>query len=331
MKTKATHHIFIFLFLGLLSPGLAQIEMNGTGDVGIGITPSTSYGLRVGGDSYVSGELRSKTAYFTGYTSVPGSTDATIKIAGAWEGVYYNSFIAYGDGKIRGTVAVTSDERLKKNIQPIENTLEKIMLLSGKSYEYKEYSEIKNVGIKGTYEYQKDTLLDEKSGEIRIIDEEEQAFSFSKGKHLGILAQDVQPLFPELVQYDEVSGVYYVDYNGFVPVFIEAIKEQQTQILDLKNRVAEMEELISELSKTDASVNGRLGNETTNDFSLQQNVPNPSSEETRIDFSIPKNVNQASIYIYDLQGRQVKRELNDRIWKPDPTRRPVNTLKKCTP
>ena len=74
-----------------------------------------------------------------------------------------------------------------------------------------------------------------------------------------------------------------------------------------------MEELISELSKTDASVNGRLGNETTNDFSLQQNVPNPSSEETWIDFSIPKNVNQASIYIYDLQGRQVKRiDLSER-------------------
>lgn len=49
---------------------------------------------------------------------------------------------------------------------------------------------------------------------------------------LGFLAQDVQVLFPELVEEDN-EGYKYVDYVGLIPVLVESVKEQQEQIDEL--------------------------------------------------------------------------------------------------
>lgn len=51
-------------------------------------------------------------------------------------------------------------------------------------------------------------------------------------KRLGFLAQEVQVLFPELVQQDDV-GFLYVNYVGLIPVLVESVKEQQEQIDEL--------------------------------------------------------------------------------------------------
>lgn len=51
-------------------------------------------------------------------------------------------------------------------------------------------------------------------------------------KRLGFVAQEVQELFPELVEEDK-EGYMYVDYVGLIPVLVESVKEQQEQIDEL--------------------------------------------------------------------------------------------------
>jgi hypothetical protein len=63
-----------------------------------------------------------------------------------------------------------------------------------------------------------------------------------KGKQkIGVLAQDIQEAFPELVSEDE-NKMLSVNYQGLVPVLINAIKEQEDKISRLENLV---EQLIS--------------------------------------------------------------------------------------
>ena len=60
------------------------------------------------------------------------------------------------------------------------------------------------------------------------------------GEHsMGVLAQDLMEVAPSLVKTDK-NGMYAVNYSGLSALFVEAIKEQQVQIEDLKNTVKEL-------------------------------------------------------------------------------------------
>jgi len=121
------------------------------------------------------------------------------------------------DGRIDASndiVAYSSDKRLKTNIQFIENPLEKINKLSGFTYNWNNIA-----------------------AEIAKYDTEESL--------VGVFAQDVQAVLPEAVKlapFDNdgndksISGENYltVQYEKIVPLLIEAIKEQQKQIDELK-------------------------------------------------------------------------------------------------
>ena len=64
-----------------------------------------------------------------------------------------------------------------------------------------------------------------------------------KGKQkIGVLAQEIQEVFPDLVSEDD-NEMLAVNYQGLVPVLINALKEQQSEIDELKEMV---QELISE-------------------------------------------------------------------------------------
>lgn len=62
--------------------------------------------------------------------------------------------------------------------------------------------------------------------------------------HLGVMAQDLMPFFPELVTYDEEHDKYLVQYDGLAVLSIRALQEQQQEIQDLEKRVAELERLV---------------------------------------------------------------------------------------
>ena len=88
-----------------------------------------------------------------------------------------------------------SDARMKKDIASLSNSLDKVKALRGVSYEY----------------------IDKGDG------------TKHQGTELGFIAQEVEPIVPELVRYDEEKG-YAMNYNGVSALLVEAIKEQQAQI-----------------------------------------------------------------------------------------------------
>ena len=99
-----------------------------------------------------------------------------------------------GDATLAGNLNINSDARLKANIVSLGSTLSKLLQIDGKSYTMKK-------------------------------DESEK-------QKIGLLAQDIEKVFPELVS--ESHGVKSVNYQGLVPVLINALKEQQSEIDELK-------------------------------------------------------------------------------------------------
>ena len=63
--------------------------------------------------------------------------------------------------------------------------------------------------------------------------------STSKNTELGVIAQDIEELFPELVDND--NSYKSVNYNGFVGPFIECIKELTKQNQLLEERIRKLE------------------------------------------------------------------------------------------
>ena len=90
----------------------------------------------------------------------------------------------------------SSDERLKTDIKTIENGLDKTLLLRGVEYK--------------RFEIEPDRTK------------------------LGLIAQEVELIVPEVVRTGD-DGIKSIEYQNLVPLLIEAIKDQQKQINDLKN------------------------------------------------------------------------------------------------
>ncbi len=118
---------------------------------------------------------------------------------------YSNGSLRANIDRVTGVYSALSDRNHKKNIRPLSPVLDIIRQLSVYSYNY----------------------LDSKDEDRRMI---------------GLMAQDVQPYFPELVyqRYDrEVSKpVLTMDYSGMGVLAIKAIQEQQKMIDELKQQIA---------------------------------------------------------------------------------------------
>ena len=66
-------------------------------------------------------------------------------------------------------------------------------------------------------------------------------YAFDNNTHYGFIAQEVEEVIPELVGTDEL-GMKSIRYLGFTPVLLEAMKEQQAEIEELKELVEELKE-----------------------------------------------------------------------------------------
>ncbi len=68
------------------------------------------------------------------------------------------------------------------------------------------------------------------------------SFSWKKdgSKSVGVIAQDVEKVYPELVHTDKATGIKSVEYGNLVAPLIEAVKEQQKEIEALKAEVASL-------------------------------------------------------------------------------------------
>ena len=93
----------------------------------------------------------------------------------------------------------SSDERLKDNITPIENSLEKVGQLKGYEFDWNDNQEV--------YE----------------------------GHDVGVIAQEVEKVVPEIVETRKHDGYKAVKYEKLVPLLINAINELKAEIEELKS------------------------------------------------------------------------------------------------
>lgn len=116
-------------------------------------------------------------------------------------------------------------------------------------------------------------------------------------KHFGLIAQEVQELFPNLI-YEGVAGDGFlsVAYVELVPVLIRAIQELNAK-LDETRQVAG----IGGENVTPVEATAMRGMTTE----LFQNDPNPFKEKTVIACTVAESVRSAMLYVYDMQGKQV--------------------------
>ncbi len=120
------------------------------------------------------------------------------------------SVLIGGNVLVGGTIKQSSDQRFKKNIEPISDALLKVMKLEGVTYELK--SDKKN---------------------------------FPSRKLIGVIAQEVEKVVPEVVFTDD-NGYKSISYGNLVAISIEAIKTQQTRIELLEEKLNKIETLMAE-------------------------------------------------------------------------------------
>lgn len=200
---------------------------------------------------------------------------------------YFNGDVnIFGAGWISG-IWTSSDQRFKQDVKKIENVTEKLKKLNGYTYNLKT--------------------------------EEFKERNFDKNKQIGVLAQELKDVFPELVKEDN-KGYLAVNYQGLIPVLIEAIKEQQIQIESQNEINKSQQQQIDELrtivksiaNNTSLSSDDKSGNNLSvalsdkNSIVLNQNVPNPFAESTVITYNVPSDFLKAQIIFTTNEGKVIK-------------------------
>lgn len=191
------------------------------------------------------------------------------------------NYAGYFDGDVvrTGSDNFTSDVSLKQNIQNVDDAMSLLMQLFPKTFYF-------------------DTAA-------------HQNFDLPSKKQYGLIAQDVSPIFPELVSsaihppvLDSLGNIITpaepyltLNYQAFIPLLIKGMKEQQL--------------LIDSLFQCSNLRTGSVPTQSItleSDIILYQNVPNPFSDETTIRYFIPENASNPRILFYDETGRMIKEE-----------------------
>lgn len=179
--------------------------------------PAPFYGIGVSADGGYIG-LRGRSMASGSGTRIGVRADAS---GGGWNyGIHasasgINTISGYFSGNVyvTGTVTQGSDLALKKNVRPMGGALVKVMGLKPKSYEMNQA--------------------------------DHKAMNLPSGTKFGLIAQEVQEVFPELVsevahpndEKKEPVKVKGVDYIGLVPVLLKAMQEQQAEIEGLRSEL----------------------------------------------------------------------------------------------
>jgi hypothetical protein len=127
---------------------------------------------------------------------------ATIALRYDGQIIASNNIIAYGS---------PSDRRLKDNVKPLENSLEKVMKMRGVEFDWRE----------GTDEYETTKLRHD----------------------IGFIAQEVQDIIPDLVRQDD-DGYLALRDRGIPALLLEAIKELKTELDEARAEIKNLKEKI---------------------------------------------------------------------------------------
>ena len=206
-----------YLFLDASSGTDDSVQLAGTGSVSV--TRNNKGKITIdGGDftlptipTFAAIELRNGSGAFIDWKNTDGDNkdDYDIRLDNFSE--YVLNLTAYGSNtaelKVEGNItAFTSDIRLKTDVEPIKNALEKVQSIRGFTYSHNETA--KELGFK-----------------------DERRWS-------GVSAQEIEKILPEAVFPAPVDNKYLtVQYEKLVPLLIEAIKELKTEVDDLRSQI----------------------------------------------------------------------------------------------
>lgn len=136
----------------------------------------------------------------------------------------YTKPLIYGDFSKRSIVVyggfrsiashMSSDQRLKRDVEPLKSSLDKISNLQGVSYHWKA--------------------------------DEHPHMGLTEEKQIGLLAQNVEKELPELVSEDE-DGYKAVSYSKLTAVLVEAVKELKTRNEKQQAEIEKLQALIKDL------------------------------------------------------------------------------------
>jgi Chaperone of endosialidase/YadA head domain repeat (2 copies) len=167
---------------------------------GFGTTASGLYSMAFGFNtsatpyaSLVIGQYNEDNADW--FTDIWNPAEPLIIAGNGWDGAPSDAMILYKNGNlwIAGDYDSPSDIRLKENIVNMENILPKVLKINSVYYEFKNQK------------------------------------VHPAGRHIGFIAQEIEPLFPELVSKDS-QGFLSLKYSNMTVVLLQAIKEQQNTI-----------------------------------------------------------------------------------------------------
>jgi len=277
MKTKALEIIVITLFVVSTSV-IAQIKINSTtGYIGIG-TSSPQNNV----------DIYNNVRFFSSSTSgimlsYNGTSPIFVPLTNntGYLGYYQWWYNANITNIYYVNLSKISDARLKENISELSgsNSLEKIKKIKCIKFDYKP----------GFLNSTKDSLNKCNS-------------SYSVKNQLGFLGQQLDSIVPEAVTFDSLRQVFGVKYDNLVPLVIAAIKQQQQQIDSLKKLINKK----GTVSMTSSSIQTNVTITESDVPALYQNAPNPFSQKTVIGYYLPETVQNATIYVYDMNGGQIK-------------------------
>jgi hypothetical protein len=190
---------------------------------------------------------------------------------------------------MNGVLVLTSDSTLKTNIQPIPvSAADKIKQFRPVTFEW-----------------------------INKLD------TAMYGTHYGFTAQQIESILPNLVKTGS-DGIKTLNYTEIIPLLVKSVQEQQNTIDSLKDVQNEQDSINNsvrhQLEQLTALVNSccQNGARTQNPNAmnvelsnkdiivLNQNVPNPFTEQTTITFNIPEKTGFAQIIFNDMKGQIIK-------------------------
>lgn len=179
----------------------------------------------------------------------------------------------YSDGNYLG-----SDKNIKDDIKSIDSAMSKVNKINGVLYKLK--VEKQNPNIYGTAQ-----------------------------EYMGVIAQDVEKVAPQVVK-TLPDGTKAVCYEMLAGLFVEALKEQNAEIAQLKNDINNCctksnERLINSPQKGE-NTNGSINENINTGSYMKQNAPNPFSKETIIEFFITERNASSSILVFDMNGKLLK-------------------------
>lgn len=233
---------------------------------------------------------------------------------------YYNpasnsNFVFNTNLRVNG-VDITSDARLKENVQSLRNPLDLLSHVSGVTYNYK-LSEMKKYREPDKSKFiEEETALDNASNSQPLMDaaslekanrdkqlqneiDRKEAEEASR-KRIGFLAQDVEKVLPELVKTDE-DGVKSIDYIGFIPLLVESINEMRLTIQEQQNEIEMLQSLLSVETKS------TFRSTSTDTPNVVEGAKLYNRAGTSVSYTLPSAFNDAYLQVFDISGKMIKK------------------------